>query len=114
MMGAMVSYTVRRVGDRWPVRAETLVLEARSPAEQRPQKTRDISLSGIFVETAQPYTVGQMVKLLISDPTRSKVLRVSAAVVHVRDGVGFGARFVITTDRGRETVEAFIHHLRKN
>jgi hypothetical protein len=77
--------------------------------------TRNISTSGVFVESDLPVSVGEQIRLLISDDKVAKILRVSAVVVHVLAGVGFGAKFVIHGgDRARDSVDTFVRRLCKN
>ena len=91
---------------RYPVHAETLVLGG---AQHNVSFTRDISTTGVFIETRGEFAPGAELNLLIGDARRSKVLRVSAEVVRAQPGVGFGARFVLhsagSDDRVREFVE---------
>jgi hypothetical protein len=88
----MMSIMVER-SDRKRLGAQTLVgIGDRSVMSV----ARDISRTGVFIETPQWVQVGQSVKLFIEDHVRRTVIWVTGEVVRVQAGIGFGARFSIS------------------
>ena len=106
--------TSNRQFERELVRTETLVVEGRIPdGRALTGYSRNLSLSGIFVETETPVTEGTEVQLFIGSYHSPLALRVVAPVVRSNPGIGFGGRFVDATDDGRNHVAAFLRRFRQ-
>jgi hypothetical protein len=104
----------RREFDRHLVRTETMVVEIHPEGSRTVVgTTRDLSRSGVFVESQIEVAIGTEVQLFIGSMRTAAALRVVACVVHVEPGVGFGARFVDEDDESREVVESFISRFRR-
>ena len=63
---------------------------------------RNISRSGVFVESEASVKVGDRIKLFIEDKASSTILWVIGEIVRVQAGIGFGARFAIDDPAVRE------------
>lgn len=72
--------------------------------------THDLSAGGMFVDTAQDYTVGQEVRLSFSIDRRLMWAR--ARVVHVKPMVGFGLEFIDLNPVDRERILRHVHRER--
>jgi|SRR5579883_2946515 len=95
--------------ERELVQTETLVVELHDGGGRAlTAHSRNLSLSGIFVETPEPIDVGVEVQLFVGNSGNSSALRVFARVIHVAPGVGFGARFLDDSEEGRGHVAAFL------
>jgi hypothetical protein len=104
---------IPREFEREMVKTETLVVEARPTGGRAISAvSRNLSLSGIFVESTEKFSLGDEVQLFIGNVSSASALRVVARVVHVVDGVGFGAHFTDDTPEGRETVGRFLTRFR--
>jgi len=106
---------IPREFERELVQTETLVVEMREAGGGRALsgQSRNISLNGIFVEAKEAPPVGTEVQLFIGSMVSSSALRVTATVVHIAPGEGFGARFLDDTEEARDYVAAFIKRFRK-
>ena len=104
-----MSDDARRDFSRELVRTETLIVESH-PAGVRTVlgTSRNLSKSGIFVESEAVMKIGDEVQLFVGSMRSSAALRAVAKVVHVEPGVGFGAHFIDDDDESRECVAAFI------
>jgi hypothetical protein len=100
----------QRVHKRGAVNARALILD---PDRCGPgvSSVRDFSVGGLFVESTVPISAGEELGLLIGDESGAKVLRVNAVVAHVEAGVGFGARFVSSTEHGQASISRFADQL---
>ncbi len=108
--------SVRRIPrefERELIATETLVVETRDGAGRAVSgQSRNMSLSGIFVETREPPEVGAEVQLFIGAVSSAAALRVMARVVHAGTD-GFGARFLDDTAEARDFVSTFLARFRK-
>jgi hypothetical protein len=105
---------IPREFERELVHTETLVVEMREQAGRALSgQSRNISLTGIFVEAREPLEVGTEVQLFIGSLSSASALRAMAKVVHVVPGEGFGAHFIDESTEAREFVAAFIKRFRK-
>jgi hypothetical protein len=73
-------------------------------------RVRDLSLSGLFVETATPRAVGSTtdVDFLVKEGQ----IRVAAVVRHAQPSRGLGLKFTAINDGGRPRLTALINRLR--
>jgi hypothetical protein len=78
--------------DRKTILARTLVADGERSIHS---VTRDISRTGVFVETSAPVEVGDRIRLFIEDKRGAQVLWVVSRIVRVSHGVGFAAEFMI-------------------
>src|SRR5690349_4052768 len=100
---------VPREFERELIQTETLVVEVREGGGRAVSgQSRNMSLTGIFVDTKDVPAVGAEVQLFIGSVSSSSALRVMAKVVHTTPGSGFGARFLDDTDEARDYVASFL------
>ncbi len=105
----------RRLFERELVRTETLIVESHPEGVRTVIGTsRNLSKSGIFVESNATLKIGDEVQLFIGSMRSSAALRAVATVVHVVPGVGFGAHFVDDDDESRDCVTSFISRFKKS
>jgi hypothetical protein len=106
---------IPREFERELIQTETLVVEMRESAggHALSGQSRNMSMSGIFVDVAEPPPTGTEVQLFIGSLSSSSALRATAQVIHVEPGVGFGARFLDDTAEAREYVASFLNRFRK-
>ncbi len=99
--------------ERELVQTETLIVEMRdSGGHSLSGQSKNLSLTGIFVEAKESPAVGSEVQLFIGSMASSSALRVTATVVHVEPD-GFGAKFVDDTEEARGYVAAILVRFRK-
>src|SRR5258708_664187 len=91
--------------ERKDVRTSAGVIEGQEGGRALLGLSRDISLSGVFVECNDPPAVDSQVQLILGSSTPA--LRAFARVVRVGDG-GFGAVFLDDRDQARHDVETFV------
>jgi hypothetical protein len=104
----------RRDFERELVRTETLIVESHPEGMRTVLGTsRNLSKSGIFVESTAEVKVGDEVQLFVGSMRSAAALRAVARVMHVDPGVGFGARFVDEDDESRDCVAAFLQRFKK-
>jgi hypothetical protein len=104
----------RREFERTLVVTETLIVESHPEGMRTVLGTsRNMSRSGIYVESATPLKIGDEVQLFVGSMRTAAALRAVARVVHVDPGVGFGAHFVDEDEESRDCVAAFIHRFKK-
>ncbi len=105
----------RRDFEREMVRTETLIVESHPEGVRTVLGTsRNLSRSGIFVESTATVKVGDEVQLFVGSMRSAAALRAVARVMHVEPGVGFGARFTDEDDESRGCVSAFIERFKKS
>ncbi len=96
------------------VQTETLVVELRDTGGRAIAGiSRNLSATGIFVETAEAPPAGTEVQMFIGSASSPSALRVTAQVVHVEETSGFGARFLDASEEARECVSGFMNRFRK-
>ena len=96
------------------MRTETLIVESHPEGVRTVLGTsRNLSKSGIFVESTAVVKIGDEVQLFVGSMRSSAALRAVAKVVHVEPGVGFGAHFTDDDDESRDCVSAFITRFQK-
>ena len=104
----------RRDFERELVRTETLIVESHPEGVRTVLGTsRNLSKSGIFVESSSNVKIGDEVQLFVGSMRSAAALRAVAKVMHVEPGVGFGARFIDEDDESRECVAAFIARFKR-
>lgn len=104
----------RRAFERELVRTETLIVESHPQGMRTVLGTsRNLSRSGIFVESSAEVKIGDEVQLFVGSMRSAAALRTVARVVHVEPGVGFGAHFVDEDEDSRNCVTAFIDRFKK-
>ena len=104
----------RRDFEREMVRTETLIVESHPEGVRTVLGTsRNLSKSGIFVESSAEVKIGDEVQLFVGSMRSSAALRTVARVMHVEPGVGFGARFIDDDDESRGCVSSFIDRFKK-
>ena len=105
----------RRDFEREMVRTETLIVESHPEGIRTVIGTsRNLSKSGIFVESNAKLQVGDEEQLFVGSMRSSAALRTVARVMHVEPGVGFGARFIDEDEESRGCVSSFIDRFKKN
>jgi hypothetical protein len=57
---------------------------------------KDISVTGMFIETGEPFKIGQLIMVDIPDTTRGEHIRVAAEIVRTEPD-GIGVRFISKT-----------------
>jgi hypothetical protein len=103
---------LRRDFIRTLVRTETLEVEVLlADGKKILGQSRDVSLSGIFVQTTEPPPPGTELHLLVSSLSGTAALRILSRIVHSEPGVGFGARFVAPAEEARGYLVALISKL---
>jgi PilZ domain-containing protein len=108
-------WSVHREFQRELVQTETLVIEMRqSGGRSLAGRSRNLSLAGIYVETAESIDVGAEVQLFVGSTSSPAALRVIAEVVHVEPGSGFGARFLDDSAESRECITTFLARVSKS
>lgn len=108
------SGAARREFVREMVRTETLIVESHPEGARTVLGTsRNLSKSGIFVESTAQVKIGDEVQLFVGSMRSAAALRVVARVVHVEPGVGFGAHFVDEDEESRDCVSAFITRFKR-
>jgi hypothetical protein len=104
----------KRDFERELVRTETLIVESHPEGMRTVLGTsRNLSKSGIFVESSADVKIGDEVQLFIGSMRSAAALRAVAKVMHIEPGVGFGARFIDEDDESRECVAAFITRFKR-
>ena len=104
----------RRDFERELVRTETLIVESHPEGVRTVLGTsRNLSKSGIFVESTAVLKLGDEVQLFVGSMRSAAALRAVAKVMHVEPGVGFGAHFIDEDDESRECVSSFISRFKK-
>ncbi len=104
----------RREFEREMVRTETLIVESHPEGVRTVLGTsRNLSKSGIFVESSANVKLGDEVQLFVGSMRSAAALRAVARVMHIEPGVGFGAHFIDEDDESRECVTAFIHRFKR-
>ena len=73
-------------------------------------RVRDLSLGGLFVETAMPREKGSTAE--IDFLVQEGQIRVAAVVRHVETGRGLGLKFTAIRDGGRPNLTALMNRLR--
>ena len=63
--------------------------------------TKNISKGGIFIETRNPFAIGQIITLVISRTKIEKGVMLKGEVVHRRPN-GFGLKFISLLQNGKE------------
>jgi hypothetical protein len=105
---------VRREFEREMVRTETLIVESHPEGVRTILGTsRNLSKSGIYVESTATVKIGDEVQLFIGSMRSAAALRAVARVMHVEPGVGFGAHFIDEDDESRTCVAAFIERFKR-
>lgn len=108
------SGNARRDFERELVRTETLIVESHPEGMRTVLGTsRNLSKSGIFVESDAAVKLGDEVQLFVGSMRSAAALRAVARVMHVEPGVGFGARFIDEDDESRQCVATFIERFKK-
>ncbi len=82
----------------------------RSNERKETSRVRDLSLGGLFVETAKPTAVGASVKLYFL--VQEGQIGIEAVVRHVKSG-GLGLKFSAMGDADQKRLKALITRLRK-
>lgn len=96
------------------VRTETLIVESHPEGVRTVLGTsRNLSKSGIYVESTAPVKIGDEVQLFVGSMRSAAALRAVAKIVHVEEGVGFGAHFIDEDDESRDCVSLFIERFKK-
>jgi hypothetical protein len=110
---ARVRTSAQRAFERELITSEAMAVELRFAGRAAPVsgRSRNISVSGIFVEVADPVAVGAEVELLVGG--REGGLRAVARVVRTLPGVGFGAQFLDDDRMSRSDVVAFMKRVKK-
>jgi hypothetical protein len=71
-------------------------------------RSRNLSMSGIFVETRESPAVGTELQIYLGLEKVRAGLRAVGRVVHVAPGVGFGAKFLDESLDGRTFMQRFM------
>jgi hypothetical protein len=72
---------------------------------------RNLSMGGLFIETAQPWPLGTVTRLdfLVAEGQ----IRADAIVRHARAGAGLGLKFTALSEQDRPKLAALVTRLRK-
>ena len=104
---------IRRDFHRTLVRTELLeILVRTSDGRAIKARSRDISLSGVYVVCEEALSAGTEVQLVIGSLSGSAALQIRADVVYVDAGQGFGARYVKPAEEAHGFLEALMKRLR--
>ncbi len=71
--------------------------------------SEDISIGGIFLESAIPVKVGTMLYLSFALPKHKRPIHITGEVVRIAGSLGMGIRFVGLSVIARKRLEQFIH-----
>ena len=88
----------------------TLEIEVRGEVVAERARSHDISAGGMFVDSAQDYLTGMVLRLRFTLGEREFETR--ARVVHVRPQMGFGAQFLDLDAEQRNYILRFVHQQR--
>ena len=107
------SSDLRRDFQRTLVRTELLSIGVRM-ADGRVfgARSRDISLSGIYVATDEHVEARSQLQLVIGSLSGSAALQIAAEVVYADGASGFGARYVMPSEEAHGFLAALIQRLR--
>jgi c-di-GMP-binding flagellar brake protein YcgR len=75
-------------------------------------RVRDVSLGGVFIETANPKAVGLTAK--VDFLVQEGQIRADAVVRHAEPGRGLGLKFTAVSDGDRAHFIALLNRLRSN
>jgi type IV pilus assembly protein PilZ len=70
--------------------------------------TEDLSMGGLFLKTKTPPFVGTEIDLEISLPNADGLVQLRGEIVWRHEGHGCGVRFIRTTQKIRDTIQAFL------
>ena len=106
------SYLEKRVHSRIPVKIPVQYRLVQDPKELENLKgqtalAKDVSLDGMFIKTAEAAKVGDVIRLDISVPEKSKQLFAFAEVVWVNE-TGAGLRLMLMASEDREDLKSYL------
>lgn len=99
----------RRQFPRYPFVAYVEVSESKWPNQSLKARTTDLSRQGIFIDTATPFAVGTVVKLIILK--NEKRFAAVATVVHASAYNGMGMSFLSIRPEHLATLERWLLEL---
>jgi hypothetical protein len=73
-------------------------------------RLRNLSLSGVFLETPKSYAVGTMAQIHFL--VREGQIRTEGVIRHLQPGHGLGFRFIAVKDEDRPRLISFVNRLR--
>lgn len=99
--------TEKRAHPRLPITARVTVAGS---AETAYHFTKDISLSGLYLQREAPLTLGAKIELELAIPGLERLIRVQGDVVRAHTGPpsGYGVKFTNLQDVDREALERFL------
>jgi len=106
------SYLEKRVHSRIPVKIPVQYRLVQDPKELENLKgqtalAKDVSLDGMFIKTAEAAKVGDVIRLDISVPEKSKQLFAFAEVVWVNE-TGAGLRLMLIASEDKEDLKSYL------
>ena len=99
----------RRGEERVPLRLE---LRWESLSGKRAARMSDMSLSGCYVETMTPVTVGELIRFEVQLPT-GRWLPLIGDVVYYLPGMGFGLHFRRLTQTQRDVITSLLDYAKE-
>jgi hypothetical protein len=114
-MGVMTdnkTYLEKRVHSRIPVKIPVQYRQVEDPKELENLRgktglAKDVSLDGMYIKTDKPVKVGDVFRLDISVPEKSKQLFAFAEVVWVND-TGAGLRLMLMESEDKESLKLYL------
>jgi c-di-GMP-binding flagellar brake protein YcgR len=75
--------------------------------DERPHEAKDLSMGGLFIETANPskFREGDKIELVMQEPADNKLMLLDARVLRVGKN-GIGVEFLNLTAEDQETLKA--------
>ena len=115
-MGPEKSFLERRGRSRTPVRIPVQFQQVEDPAEleklrAQPALAKDLSLDGMYIKTAMGMKPGDVFRLDISIPEKSKGQLFAFAEVAWANPEGAGLRLLLMADEDRESLKAYLEKL---
>lgn len=109
------AYLEKRVNSRIPVKIPVQYRLVEDPTELedvrgRTALAKDLSLEGMYIKTDQTVKVGDVFRLDVSVPERSKQLFAFAEVIWVNDA-GAGLRLMLMASEDKDSLKDYIERV---
>ncbi len=75
---------------------------------RNPEKLRDLSEGGAFIETGQRFPVGEILSLRFTLPGSSHPISCTVCVRNLRGGTGLGVEFLDISTEDQQRVKEFV------
>lgn len=114
-MSEKKSFLEKRVNSRIPVKVPVQYHLVEDPKELedlrgRTALAKDLSLDGMYIKTDQAVKVGDVFRLDVSVPERSKQLFAFAEVIWVNDA-GAGLRLMLMASEDKDSLKDYLERL---